>query len=106
MSDALRCMLGFHNVELPTECGLCNLFPQYAHMEKWKTYVGAIAFDLKCGFNHLLFYRDILSWQGVGDVQAPLLSVLPNETEESFGSIITRRFHNVRYVKVDKNILR
>ena len=35
-------------------------------------------------------------------MQAPLLAVLPNQTEEIFGSIITRRFHNVRYVKVNK----
>ena len=52
-------------------------------------------------FNHLFFHCDVLAWRAVGDVQAPLLAVLPNKTEEMFGSII-RRFQNVRYVKVDK----
>ena len=35
-------------------------------------------------------------------MQAPLLVVLPNQAEDVFDSIVTRRFHNVRYVKVDK----
>ena len=104
MSDNLRCMLGFCNVELPTECALCNLCPQYAHMEKWKTYAGATAFDFKCGFNHLFFYCDMLAWRAVGEIRAPLLAVLPNKAEEMFGAIITSRFHNVQYVKVDKKI--
>ena len=62
-------------------------------MEKTKTYAGTTTFDLK---------RDALSWQAVGDVQAPLLVVLPNRTEEIFGSVITKRLYNMRYVTVNK----
>ena len=84
MSDALCCILGFCNIELPIECAFCNLCSQYARIEKWKTYVCTTAIDLKREFDHHFFYCDILSWRGVGDVQAPLLAVLPNQTEEIF----------------------
>ena len=97
-------MLGLRHVTLPAECELCDRFQSYTHLAKRTSYVGATAFDLKRGFHHLFFYCDVLTWQAIGDVQAPLLVVLPNQAEDVFGSIVTRRFHNVRYVKVDKKI--
>ena len=98
-------MLGLRDAGLSSKCAICECdhCPQYLHMERQKTYTGATAFDLKCGFNHLFFYGVVMSWRAVGDVQAALLAVLPNQTEETFGSIVTRRFHNMRYIKVDKN---
>ena len=44
----------------------------------------------------------MLALEAIGDVQVPLLAVLPNKMEELIGSTVTRRFQDIRYVEVDK----
>ena len=58
-------MLGLCDAELLTECEFCDLCPQYAHLAKWKTYTSTTTFDLTRGFNHLIYYCDMLIQEGL-----------------------------------------
>ena len=69
-------------------------------MKKHNTHTGATV-DLKYGFDHLFFYSDVLASRPISDAQAPLLTILPNKSEEvAFGLVVTRRFQNIWCVKV------
>jgi hypothetical protein len=57
--------------------------------------------DLYAGFNHLFVYSDIADFTMLGDIEAPILRVIPNEQSEAIH--VHKEFLNLHYVPIAKS---
>ena len=61
--------------------------------------------DLNMGMNHLFIYSDLPEYTLVGDIEAPLLRVVPFETRTKAGTNphLHMEFLNLHYIPVSKS---
>ena len=76
--------------------------------EKNTTYTGVNMIDFNCQINRLYIYSDVVEHRVVGDSYSNLLITIDNPPVKSgdvFGHTLVKRYGDVRFLPVSKNIL-